>query len=257
MHSSARVLCTLWLVIGPGVACATHLVAFATSVWSGAPPAPTVPQLVEASSALYLSCGNSVCCGVSLLCTVRKQANNPAMNIATCRVRVLRRSPNSLVDLTGCSDVGMEVRQQWVEKVILAFKSPSDVPGAIRAWDFILNLDGTAESCHTAPTGADFIYPIHFRAPPPLLDEPDQLARVKRIERFALGSMLYEILTGNKPFSGLSDDEVAARFHSEEAPEGIFAIDLWPIICACWGYKAPENWKALGKFRRPSCVLRY
>ncbi|KAI9763893.1 MAG: hypothetical protein M1840_009005 [Geoglossum simile] len=174
------------------------------------------------------------------------------MNIATCRARVRRLSSDELYSLTSCSDVGIVVRQQWVKEVILAFKSPSDTD-IIRAWDFVLHLDGAVETRPTAPTGHDFVYPVSFRAPPSLLDEPDQAARVKRLEKFALGSLIYEILSGSKPFSGLSDSEVAGQFSDEKAPDGIFTIDFWPIIYRCWGYEAPENWGALvaSRGRRP------
>jgi hypothetical protein len=55
----------------------------------------------------------------------------------------------------------------------------------------------------------------------------------KRSEMFALGSLLYEINSGKKPFEELSDDEVQRRFSNGDFPSDITSLQLWPNILSC------------------------
>jgi hypothetical protein len=91
---------------------------------------------------------------------------------------------------------------------------------SIRSWEFILNLDGTAECLAMPPSKShlDKVYPARFRIPPDTLLRLGQEEKNKRSEMFALRSLLYEINAGNKPFEELSDDEVQLRFSNEDFP---------------------------------------
>lgn len=59
---------------------------------------------------------------------------------------------------------------------------------------------------------------------------------VMKREIFALGSAIYEIMAWKKPFSGLSDDEVEARYDREEFP-CLHDIRIATVIQDCWDEK--------------------
>lgn len=48
------------------------------------------------------------------------------------------------------------------------------------------------------------VYPVRFQIPPGTLRELDHHEKVRRAERFAMASLLYEILSGTKPFEELT-----------------------------------------------------
>ena len=54
-----------------------------------------------------------------------------------------------------------------------------------------------------------------------------------RTDLFALGSVLYEIMTGMQPYLDLEDDVVEAKFRQEEFP-GVDSIVCGRIILQCW-----------------------
>jgi len=50
---------------------------------------------------------------------------------------------------------------------------------------------------------------------------------------FALGSVMYYIMSGHQPYDSLSDDEVTARYSRGEFPD-VDAILCGRAIKACW-----------------------
>jgi hypothetical protein len=102
-------------------------------------------------------------------------------------------------------------------------------------WEFILSLDGTVECLALPPPDShdDKVYPPRFRIPPHTLLQLGQEEKNKRSEMFALGSLLYEINSGKKPFEELSDDEVQRRFSNGDFPSDITSLQLWPNILSC------------------------
>ncbi|KAI9773273.1 MAG: hypothetical protein M1839_002185 [Geoglossum umbratile] len=162
--------------------------------------------------------------------------------IVSCRVRVRRGdSPTGLVGLSDCLNVEDDVRRKWVVAVAGAFGRAPDAPDTIRAWDFVLNLDGTVGTQSTAAPGPNCVYPIHFRAPQSTLAEVDQAERAKRAEQFAFGSLVYEIMTNRKPFEGLTDEEIDKQFSAGEPPDDILTIPAWPMIYLSWGIKISDD----------------
>lgn len=162
----------------------------------------------------------------------------------TCRIRVEKgetydagtgQPENSTVsDLKDCHEVGIEIRTQWAREVVKCFGVIQD---CIRPWDFIARLDGSVESLPpsaplSAPEGE--IYPARFQIPPGTLREFDQHEKVKRVERFAMASLLYEILSGTKPFEELSDDEVQHRFSNAVFPDDAISLPNSLVIYSGW-----------------------
>jgi hypothetical protein len=74
----------------------------------------------------------------------------------------------------------------------------------------------------------DNVYPARFRIPPDTVLRLGEEEKNKRSVMFALGSLLYEINSGNKPFEGLSDDEVQLRFSNGDFPDNIKSLFLRP-----------------------------
>lgn len=57
---------------------------------------------------------------------------------------------------------------------------------------------------------------------------------------FAFGSMLYEILTGNAPYTKPLDDEIHARYSKGEFPDTVSLGAIGIIIRECWQGKYRE-----------------
>jgi hypothetical protein len=131
--------------------------------------------------------------------------------------------------------VAIETRLLWAQDIAKRSLTCSKLYDTIRPWEFILNLDGTVE-CLTLPpsdSNHDRVYLARFRILPHTLLQLYQEEKNKRSEMFALGSLLYEINSGKKPFEELSDDEVQLRFSSEDFPGDTTSLQLWPIILSC------------------------
>ena len=164
----------------------------------------------------------------------------------TCRVLVIKPYGNdddvslaeksARVCLKDCPNTAIETRLLWAQAIVKEFSACSKRYDNIQPWEFILNLDGTVECLAVPPSDShhDKVYPTRFRIPPNTLLRLGQEEKNKRSEMFALGSLLYEINSGNKPFEELSDDEVQLRFSNRDFPDDITSLQLSPIILSCW-----------------------
>jgi len=169
-------------------------------------------------------------------------------NEVSCRVRVKRLDKNSdVVSLKDFPDADVETRLLWADKIVRAFKSTPDVYDAIRGWDIILRPDGSVEFCDIAPVPFDggdhvdsMVYPARFRMPAGNLIGLSQEERVMRTEMFALGSLLYEIISGRKPLENLSDEDVEHKYRSGEFPNEVLSMPLGNIILDCWNQECME-----------------
>ena len=77
-------------------------------------------------------------------------------------------------------------------------------------------------------------YPSRFQIPPSTLYGCDHDEKVRRAERFAMPSLLYEIMSGRKPFEGLTDNEVQGRFINGEFPDDAVALPNSLFILSGW-----------------------
>jgi hypothetical protein len=57
---------------------------------------------------------------------------------------------------------------------------------------------------------------------------------------FALGSLLYEIISGRKPLENLSDEDVEHKYRSGEFPDEVLSMPLGNIILDCWNQECME-----------------
>ena len=164
----------------------------------------------------------------------------------TCRLRVrTNNSDAKVVSLNDCLDIPLDTRRKWAEQITQRFR-PGENKQVIRAWDLILNLDGSIEfsSDQLLPKpGWKYIYPVHYRIPLDTIEDLEQEDQVKRAELFAVGGILYSIYSNKEPFEQLSDEQVRERFRNADVPEDILTLPSWPIILSCWSVEFAEELK--------------
>ena len=177
---------------------------------------------------------------------------------ATCRIRVKwPRSEasggepvtQSLQDIKSSPKLTDELRQKWIFNLIKSFSSTPTSATTIRPWDILLHDDGSVETPSSEKEKpSSSLYPSRFRIPPATIHGLDEAEKVKRAERFALGSLLYEIITANEPFEQLCDDEeVQDRYARGEVPDDVFAMAMGPYILGCWSLEFEKEMEKLRK----------
>lgn len=165
----------------------------------------------------------------------------------TCQIRVHKaenhdedvgRPENSAVfDLKDCPEVGIEVRKRWASNVMKYFEVIQD---SIRPWNFIGELDGSIRLLPSSSPEGD-VYPARFQIPPTTICELDQHEKVRRAQMFAMASLLYEILSGKKPFEGVTDDEVQHRFSHAVFPEDAVSLPNSLIVYSGWSQEFSQE----------------
>lgn len=138
---------------------------------------------------------------------------------------------------------------KWVANIYKTFKeSPSSSPYHVRELHFILNPDGTIQGGGKRVNPAVYIspaqeYPARYRLPKVLncLATPTN-ETVERRQLFALGGLIYHILSGKKLLDGLSGDEkIQARFVAGRFPEDVYGLPMARTILGCWSLEFGEQ----------------
>lgn len=169
----------------------------------------------------------------------------------TCRIQVswqIGEIPSGIVvrslkDLEGLPDLTDQLRQQWAAETVKSFSSGPSPVEAIRPWDILLHQNGSVKVLSSEKKGGR-IYPARFRVPPRNVHGLDEGDKVKRAEKFALGSLLYEVMTNNQPFEELGDDELQDHYSRGAFPGDVFSMPMGPFILGCW---CPEFEKEMEK----------
>ena len=165
----------------------------------------------------------------------------------TCRLRVKNVEHNDgnserpqestiLLPLRDYPEIGTEMRTHWANEVIKHFGQTGGPHTSIRPWDFVARLDGSIESLPMPGLEGDLIegYPVRFQIPLSTLNGLEHEEKVGRAERFAMASLLYEIMTGRKPLEELTDDEVRHRFINGDFPDDAAALPNVLFILSGW-----------------------
>ena len=140
-----------------------------------------------------------------------------------------------LLPLSDCHDADIETRKKWAIGVMEHVEERTEHI-SIRPWDFVARLDGSVESIAT-PTSEDGLsegYPACFQIPHGTLHGLETNEKVERAEKFAMASLLYEIMTSSKPFEGLSDGEVQERFARGDFPDDAATLPISLFILSGW-----------------------
>ena len=173
---------------------------------------------------------------------------------ATCQIRVRwPRDDDSglcatrrLRDVKDSPAVTDSLRQRWTEGIVRSFSSSPNLDKSIRSWDMLLHQDGSVKTVLSEKEGRSF-YPSRFRIPPHSIHGLDEEEKVKRAERFALGSLLYEVMTAREPFEELSDDEVQENYRCGIFPDDVFSMAMGPYILGCWSLEFEKEMERLSE----------
>ena len=171
-----------------------------------------------------------------------------APNIS-CRVQVMDEDRN----LTTIQQAPSAVRIIWALKLIKFLHPTPEAAIQIRPMNLIMLLDGTVKAGPVLVGNSINLYPDQYRIPTSTIMDLPLQEQVWRAEKFALGTLLYEIFTGHTPFEGLNDEVVQDNDSLEaEFPHDLDLIQplcLQSLIYACW---SPEfgRYITLGKFQQ-------
>jgi len=124
----------------------------------------------------------------------------------------------------------------------------------IRPISLILSPDGKlkAEPIRMPINEKPVSYPARYRIPSSTICDLDSREQVRRSEKFALGTLLYELNTGQRIFDGQSDSKIQKNycngntFPSLESLEPAF---MQCIIYACWSAEF-AHYISMDKFSR-------
>ena len=181
-----------------------------------------------------------------------------------CRVRVL--TPNgseekpALLKPRDVPELTDQIRKSWVQDM-QQFVMSSAEHEYIRPLDFQLYLSGTVEHQPISLTSltSKTVYPPSYRIPPETIAELATEEKVQRSERFALGSLIYEIYAGEAAFECLSEHEIQDMFRHAHFP-AVTHIPLWPVILSCWSLEFANALQAMSGRRsthhRPFSALK-
>lgn len=152
----------------------------------------------------------------------------------------------SLKDVKSSSRVTEQLLQQWISNLVESFSSTPTSATTVRPWDILLHEDGSVETLSSEKKQiAPSLYPSRFRIPPATIHGLDEAEQVKRAEKFALGSLLYELITANEPFEQLRDDEVQHRYDRGEFPDDVFSMAMGAYILGCWSLEFEKEMEEL------------
>lgn len=137
----------------------------------------------------------------------------------------------------------LKLRLQWaksISELVLDRGDLSDVCG-VRDWDLFLKLDGSVVNCaeNASPTLPIRLYPARYQIPSVILDRlSSSPKKTERAELFALGSILYQVLSSEEIFSCLNDAqseaEIQSRFVRGEFPENVWGLPDAVRILGFW-----------------------
>lgn len=167
-----------------------------------------------------------------------KNMEDPGSMLCRVRVRVLTPSGSeekpALLKPRDVPELTDQCRKTWVQDM-QQFVMSSAEHQHIRPLDFQLYLSGTVEHRPISLTSltSTTVYPPSYRIPPETIAELTTEEKVQRSERFALGSLIYEIYAGEAAFEGLSEHEIQDRFRRAHFPV-VTHIPLWLVILSCW-----------------------
>lgn len=142
----------------------------------------------------------------------------------------------TILSVGDCPDIGIEIRTRWAAELMKCFAQTREPRTSIRPWDFVARLNGSIESL-PMPVSEDKLckgYPARFQIPPSTLHGFDHEEKVRRMEMFAMASLLYEIMSGRKPFEGLTDKEVQHHFINGDFPDDAAALPNSAFILSGW-----------------------
>jgi len=148
-----------------------------------------------------------------------------------------------LLEHTDGNEINTETRLKWVKEVTEAFLGASKAvrSARVRDFDLILKRDGSIDilindSSDTTDEKAQLrTYPARYQIPKSVIDKISPVEeQIKRTELFALGCILYELISGNTLFAELDDETIRTRYAKGEFPDDVWELSRAVRILACW-----------------------
>lgn len=136
----------------------------------------------------------------------------------------------------------------WATEIMKHFNDKNGRRNRIRPWDFVLGSDGSVDCLPVSPSEVDpdATYPPRFQIPQGALSGLSQEDKVRRAEMFAMGSLLYKIMSGKEPFEELTDDAVQTRFSKGQIPHDTIYLPLSLFILSAWSEEFSQLMKEEG-----------
>lgn len=160
----------------------------------------------------------------------------------------------SLLKLTD-HNFSQEIRLKWMKAITELFMAPSksERSSDVREFDLILKPDGTVknliDNSSKLPTkeGQLKVYPARYRIPSSIISRLDSgVQKARRTERFAMGCIHYELISGNELFPNLDktvrEEEIQACYVEGRFPDDVWSSPMVVRVLACW---CPEFAKEL------------
>jgi hypothetical protein len=152
-------------------------------------------------------------------------------------------------------DVRLKLALKFIKYIHPIRTTPSGATTRIRPINLILDLDGTVQAkpirmlVDIKPDLYTAVYPARFRIPPSMIRGLPSEEQVWRSEKFALGTLLYELYSSERIFDGQSDDEVQDKYRRATTFPNLESLPalMQCLIYACWSAEF-GRYISLGKF---------
>jgi len=163
-------------------------------------------------------------------------------------IAALDQQHQLLLILNNYEEIPFDTRLKWITAITELFLGPSEpkLRGGVRDFDLVLKSNGSIENLAETTTSTrnsegDQLreYPAWYQIPRPILENLDCIEeKIKRTELFALGCILYELISGHGLCTNLGDKENRNEIQRKYT-EGLFPDEVWGLdkavrILACW-----------------------
>jgi hypothetical protein len=109
---------------------------------------------------------------------------------------------------------------------------------SVRDWDLILSSDGSVVNMASNDMPSlepERVYPVRYRLPVEILSRlKTNEERIQRSELFALGSILYELISGKQLFHEEEEENIQTMISQGAFPQDLWTLPMAPRILACW-----------------------
>jgi len=132
-------------------------------------------------------------------------------------------------------------RIKWAPEAAKLFDEQNMMQTQHKQWKIQLFMDGTAkvetqqaqdQACQVPSFQASYQIPIF------IIEQLNDQEKIRHQQRFAFGSVLYEITTGHPPFHDVSQFEITENFRKGIFPADVQTLKNWAAILAYWDSSA-------------------
>jgi len=147
--------------------------------------------------------------------------------------------------LSSVQNIPEETRVKWAPEVARIFDELNITQSQQKKWIVNLFMNGTAKVSteqfkhHQLCRVPSFTAP--YQIPPLIIEKLSDERKIKDQQLFAVGSVIYEFMTGYPPFHDRPKDEISGNFHKGIFPADVPKLRNWPVILSCWDPEASKQ----------------